>query len=73
MGRAHEAQPERTSSIEIVIFMLACGFAAMCIHRWRIRCLLRWTSLDDAWIGHMGLIWFVNSLFINLLAMHALR
>ena len=67
------AQAERASSIEMVIFMLACAFAAMCIHRWRIRRLLRWTTIDNAWLGHMGLIWFVSSLFINLLALHELR
>jgi hypothetical protein len=73
LRRAYGGHPELTSRIEILILMLACSFGAMCIHRWRIRRLLRWTTIDNAWLGHMGLIWFCASLFINLLAMQALR
>jgi hypothetical protein len=73
LRRAYGTQPERATSVEMLMFMLACAFAAMCIHRWRIRRLLRWTTIDNAWLGHMGLIWFVSSLAINMLAMHALR
>lgn len=73
MRRAYHARPEQTSRIEMLIFMLACAFGAVCLHRWRIRRLLRWTTIDNAWLGHMGLIWFCMSLFINLLAMQALR
>lgn len=73
LRRAYQGRPEQASSIEMLIFMLVCACGAMWVHRWRIRRLLCWTSIDNAWLGHMGLIWFVTSLFINLLAMHALR
>ena len=73
LRRAYAAQPERASSIEMVIFMLACGFGAMCIHRWRIRRLLRWTTIDNAWLGHMAMAWISTSIIINLLALHAVR
>ncbi len=73
LRRTYRARPEQASIIYITIFILLASFTAMCLHRWRIRRLLRWTTIDDAWLGHMGLIWFCMSLFINLLAMQALR